>query len=138
MSYSKVGLGRLFFPVQEDGLAAANDLATWVVKKPIQIKHVTFLVTTVLGSFTSVTPVLSLSYTASGGSKVEKATVSPAAAQAAGSEVEGTTANMPFDCAEDGTLTFAVKTAGSGGTTTGKGYWILYYNDIPEAQGDVT
>lgn len=121
-------------PVSETALTAANDLVAWVVDHNVEVVKVSFLVTTGLGTFTAQAPVLSLSYTASGGSKVEKSTVTLVASSAVGTETSGTDSStnaLPFNVFDGDTLTFAVKTAGSGGSTTGAGYWQLELRELP-------
>lgn len=126
---------QLFSPawLAETGLAAADTLIAWVADHDFEIVKVSFVVTTALGTFTSTAPILALSVTPSGGTIEEKATITLVAESAVGTETEGamTSERLPCDVREGDTVTFAVKTAGSGGTTTGAGYWVLEIRPIP-------
>lgn len=119
---------RFIFPVSETALAAANVLIAWTVIKPLTIYRVSFLVTTALGTFTGTAPELTINDGASG---TEFVTITLVASSAAGTETIGTAVSslLPRAIHDGDVLEFEVETAGSGGTTTGAGYFVLYMTE---------
>lgn len=126
-------LQRMWIPGEEDTDASAADHFTWKPEKPLLVRDFGFVITEAVVN-TSVAAVVSLDHTPSGGSRTEKATLSIANAAVVGTEFityEGT-ALSPFVVEEGDTLHFEHKTAGTGGSTAGKGYYVLYYEWIPD------
>lgn len=127
-------LQALIIPGEEETDAAAADHFTWKPEKPMIVRDLGFIITEAVVN-TSTAAVVSLDYTPSGGARAEKATISIADGTAVGVEFvsyEQGTPLTPFFTKEGDTLHFEHKTQGAGGTTTGKGYYVLYYEWVSD------
>lgn len=128
MGYSK--RYRLAIPVQETDIATADTLIAWTVIKPCAVYSVGFLITTTIVA-DDTSAILSIRYTASGGTIATKDTITLVDDEAAGVEKAGAGAStMPFAVGDSGVITLAVTTAGvDAGSEAGDGYWILYITE---------
>jgi hypothetical protein len=123
---------RLIVPVAFDLSASPSALLTWTMgdQRAILVLDLKAIYTEVSGPATTA-GVLSLGYDAlTAGSEVEKAKITDAG-QAVGAEVGVDTAFTPFEVSESDTLYFRLKTQAATGTTTGAGYFVLEYVDVP-------
>jgi hypothetical protein len=84
---------------------------------------------------TSTAPVVALDYTDTVGSvsRAEKLTLTIPNTTAAGVTIEDSL--TPFFVADTDILHFERKTQGAGGTTAGDGYYVIYYEVIPDSNG---
>ena len=84
---------------------------------------------------TSTDPVVSLDYTDTVGSvsRAEKVTLTVPNTTAAGVTIEA--ALTPFFVADTDILHFERKVQGAGGSTAGDGYYLVYYELIPDGNG---
>lgn len=124
---------RMVIPTAFDLSASTSALFTWKLgtDQAILVKDLRAIYTEVSGP-ASTPGVLSLGYDAlTAGSEVEKGTITDAGA-AVGADVGLDTAITPFEAKATDTLYFRLKTQASGGTTTGAGYFVLEYVNIPK------
>lgn len=127
-------LQRMWIPGEEDTDASAADHFTWKPEKPLLVRDFGFVVTETIAN-DATAAVVSLDHTPSGGARTEKATITLTDGAAVGTEFityEGT-ALSPFVVEEGDTLHFEHKTQGTDGSSSaGKGYYVLYYEWIPD------
>lgn len=116
-----------FIPTQVelDLDATAGTKYTWKPAGEYHVYKVTarFTEAVAAGGFSTTTPVVSCDLTLSGSSSpTEVMTLSPDTTngQAVGTEKEGTMSSGPFSLKSGDQLEFKIKTAGAGGTVTGK------------------
>ena len=127
-------INTLFIPTLADLDATAYDVHTWTLNHPMVVHRVEFqLKTAVVASSTA--PVVSLDYTdtVNSTSRAEKATISIANSTAAGANKD-VSSFTPFFAADTDILHFELKTQGAGGSTAGDGYFVLYYESIPDRE----
>tara|TARA_R100000458_G_C8147525_1_gene156399 strand:- start:180 stop:587 length:408 start_codon:yes stop_codon:yes gene_type:complete len=122
----------LIVPVLIDLDAGASTPFTWTLNHPMVIHRFEFVVKTAVVA-TSTAPVVSLDHTDTVGSvaRAEKGTISIANTTAAGACKEPSSFT-PFYAQDTDILHFEHKTQGAGGSTAGDGYFILYYESIPD------
>ena len=113
--------------------STADDF-TWKVNHPIVVHRFEFIVQTAVVA-TSTAPVVALDYTDTVGSvsRAEKVTLTVPNTTAAGVTIEADL--TPFFVADTDILHFERKTQGAGGTTAGDGYYVVYYEVIPDSNG---
>lgn len=121
-------------PVSADLDGTAGDDFTFKVNHPIVVHRFEFVVQTAVVA-TSTAPVVSLDYTNTVDSvaRAEKITLTIPNTTAAGITIEADL--TPFFVADTDILHFERKTQGAGGTTAGDGYYIMYYEIIPDSNG---
>jgi hypothetical protein len=121
-------------PVSADLDGTAGDDFTFKVNHPIVVHRLEFVVQTAVVA-TSTAPVVSLDYTNTVDSvaRAEKVTLTVPNTTAAGVTIEADL--TPFFVADTDILHFERKTQGAGGTTAGDGFFILYYEIIPDSNG---
>jgi len=121
-------------PVSADLDGTAGDDFTFKVNHPIVVHRFEFVVQTAVVA-TSTAPVVSLDYTNTVDSvaRAEKVTLTVPNTTAAGVTIEADL--TPFFVADTDILHFERKTQGAGGTTAGDGFFILYYEIIPDSNG---
>jgi|TARA_R110002012_G_C11424908_1_gene588723 hypothetical protein len=121
-------------PVSADLDGTAGDDFTFKVNHPIVVHRLEFVVQTAVVA-TSTAPVVSLDYTDTVNSvaRAEKVTLTVPNTTAAGITIEADL--TPFFVADTDILHFERKTQGAGGTTAGDGFFILYYEIIPDSNG---
>jgi len=99
--------------------AAGTTSYAWKTIVPFILYGWGVIVSEVVGSFTTVKPVASISGTIGTASLAELGTLSPAGAEAVNSEIMGTLATLNQKFGRNDLVTFKTKTQGTGGTTTG-------------------
>ena len=124
----------MIIPVSADLDGTAGDDFTFKVNHPMVIHRFEFIVQTAVVA-TSTDPVVSLDYTDTVGSvsRAEKVTLTIPNTTAAGVTIEADL--TPFFVADTDILHFERKTQGAGGSTAGDGYYLLYYELIPDGNG---
>jgi len=127
-------LNAMMIPTLIDLDAGASTPHTWKVNHPLVVHRIEFVVKTAVVA-TSTAPVVSLDYTdtVNSGSRTEKVTLTVPNTTAAGITIEADL--TPFFVADTDILHFEHKTQGAGGSTAGDGYFILYYELIPDSNG---
>jgi hypothetical protein len=126
-------INTLFIPGELNCAGSAADHFTWKVAHPMVVHRVEF-VASLLFAADSASAVVSLDHTDVVGSvaRAEKATVTLAEAVAVGSTNEPSSFT-PFFVQDTDILHFEHKTqATDSGTAAGKGFFILYYESIPD------
>ena len=121
-------------PVSADLDGSTADDFTWKVNHPIVVHRFEFIVQTAVVA-TSTAPVVHLDYTDTVGSvsRAEKVTLTVPNTTAAGVTIEADL--TPFFVADTDILHFERKTQGAGGTTACEGYYVVYYEVIPDSNG---
>ncbi len=121
-------------PVSADLDGSVADDFTFKVNHPIVVHRFEFVVQTAVVA-TSTAPVVALDYTdtVNSTSRAEKVTLTIPNTTAAGVTIEADL--TPFFVADTDILHFERKTQGAGGTTAGDGYYIIYYELIPDSNG---
>ena len=121
-------------PVSADLDGSTADDFTWKVNHPIVVHRFEFIVQTAVVA-TSTAPVVALDYTDTVGSvsRAEKLTLTIPNTTAAGVTIEDSL--TPFFVADTDILHFERKTQGAGGSTAGDGYYVIYYEVIPDSNG---
>ena len=124
----------MIIPVSADLDGTAGDDFTFKVNHPMVIHRFEFIVQTAVVA-TSTDPVVSLDYTDTVGSvsRAEKVTLTIPNTTAAGVTIEADL--TPFFVADTDILHFERKTQGAGGSTAGDGYYLVYYELIPDGNG---
>ena len=124
----------MIIPVSADLDASVGDDFTFKVNHPMVIHRFEFIVQTAVVA-TSTDPVVSLDFTDTVGSvsRAEKVTLTIPNTTAAGVTIEADL--TPFFVQDTDILHFERKTQGAGGTTAGDGYFLLYYELIPDGNG---
>ena len=121
-------------PVSADLDGTAGDDFTFKVNHPMIINRFEFIVQTAVVA-TSTAPVVSLDFTDTVGSvsRAEKVTLTIPNTSAAGVTIEADL--TPFFVQDTDILHFERKTQGAGGTTAGDGFYLIYYELIPDGNG---
>ena len=121
-------------PVSADLDGTAGDDFTFKVNHPMVIHRFEFIVQTAVVA-TSTDPVVSLDYTdtVNSVSRAEKVTLTVPNTTAAGVTIEASL--TPFFVADTDILHFERKTQGAGGSTAGDGFYLIYYELIPDGNG---
>ena len=121
-------------PVSADLDGTAGDDFTFKVNHPMIIHRFEFIVQTAVVA-TSTAPVVSLDFTDTVGrvSRAEKVTLPIPNTTAAGGTIEADL--TPFFVQDTDILHFERKTQGAGGTTAGDGFYLIYYELIPDGNG---
>lgn len=114
-------------------LGSGSTSLALTVQVPFVLVNWSGLVTEVVGSMTSTKAVASVSVTPVGGSITEIGTITVAGGEAVDTEIMGTMATPLQKFNAGDIITFKSKTAGSGGTTTGDLFPILYCEFFPVA-----
>ena len=124
----------MIIPVSADLDGTAGDDFTFKVNHPMVVHRLEFIVQTAVVA-TSTAPVVSLDFTDTVGSvsRAEKVTLTIPNTTAAGVTIEADL--TPFFVADTDILHFERKTQAAGGTTAGDGYYIIYYELIPDSNG---
>ena len=124
----------MIIPVSADLDGSAGDDFTFKVNHPMVIHRFEFIVQTAVVA-TSTDPVVSLDYTdtVNSVSRAEKVTLTVPNTTAAGVTIEADL--TPFFVADTDILHFERKTQGAGGSTAGDGYYLVYYELIPDGNG---
>ncbi len=124
----------MIIPVSADLDGTAGDDFTFKVNHPMVIHRFEFIVQTAVVA-TSTDPVVSLDYTdtVNSVSRAEKVTLTVPNTTAAGVTIEADL--TPFFVADTDILHFERKTQGAGGSTAGDGYYLVYYELIPDGNG---
>lgn len=129
-------INTIFIPGELNCTASAADHFTWKLLHPLVVHRVEF-VTTLLFAADSASAVVSLDHTDIVGSvaRAEKATVTVAEASAVGAST-APASFTPFFAQATDVLHFESKTACTdSGTAAGKGYFVLFYESIPDSSG---
>ena len=121
-------------PVSADIDGSVADDFTWKVNHPMVVHRFEFIVQTAVVA-TSTAPVVALDYTDTVGSvsRAEKLTLTVPNATAAGVTIEDSL--TPFYVQDTDILHFERKTQGAGGSTAGDGFYLIYYELIPDGNG---
>ena len=121
-------------PVSANLDGSVGDDFTFKVNHPMVILRFEFIVHTAVVA-TSTDPVVSLDFTDTVGSvsRAEKVTLTIPNTTAAGVTIEADL--TPFFVADTDILHFERKTQGAGGSTAGDGYYLVYYELIPDSNG---
>ena len=121
-------------PVSADLDGTAGDDFTFKVNHPMIIHRFEFIVQTAVVA-TSTAPVVSLDFTDTVGSvsRAEKVTLTIPNTTAAGVTIEADL--TPFFVQDTDILHFERKVQGAGGSTAGDGFYLLYYELIPDGNG---
>tara|TARA_R110002020_G_scaffold381747_1_gene592629 strand:- start:636 stop:1046 length:411 start_codon:yes stop_codon:yes gene_type:complete len=123
----------LFIPGELNCAGGAADHFTWKVAHPMVVHRVEF-VASLLFAADQTSAVVSLDFTnvVDSVSRAEKATITLAEAVAVGATTEPSSFT-PFFVQDTDILHFEHKTqAADSGTAAGKGFFILYYESIPD------
>ena len=121
-------------PVSANLDGTAGDDFTFKVNHPMVVHRFEFIVQTAVVA-TSTDPVVSLDYTdtVNSVSRAEKVTLTVPNTTAAGVTIEADL--TPFFVADTDILHFERKTQGAGGSTAGDGFYLMYYELIPDSNG---
>jgi len=121
-------------PVSANLDGTAGDDFTFKVNHPMVVHRFEFIVQTAVVA-TSTDPVVSLDYTdtVNSVSRAEKVTLTIPNTTAAGVTIEASL--TPFFVSDTDILHFERKTQGAGGSTAGDGFYIMYYELIPDSNG---
>ena len=121
-------------PVSANLDGTAGDDFTFKVNHPMVVHRFEFIVQTAVVA-TSTDPVVSLDYTdtVNSVSRAEKVTLTVPNTTAAGVTIEADL--TPFFVADTDILHFERKTQGAGGSTAGDGFYVMYYELIPDSNG---
>ncbi len=124
----------MIIPVSANLDGSVGDDFTFKVNHPMVIHRFEFIVQTAVVA-TSTDPVVSLDYTdtVNSVSRAEKVTLTIPNTTAAGVTIEADL--TPFFVQDTDILHFERKVQGAGGSTAGDGYYLVYYELIPDGNG---
>jgi hypothetical protein len=115
--------------------ASPVDVFKWTLNHPVLIKEIGFIYSEATPASITTAGVVSFMYTPNGGSPVEKATYTAEVNKGVG--YEGTlkdsnnSSKLNLFVRKGDTITFRLKTSQTSGTT-GKGRFVVYYEQIPD------
>jgi len=123
-------------PVEETLEATARDTFSWILTHPIVVTGCDFVYSEATDAAIATKAVVTLDHLPSGGSRVEKASYTSEVSKPVGSTgklLTTATTFTPFQVAIGDEIFFELQTAQTA-TEAGKGYFVLYYDMLPDGE----